>query len=155
MGHTAMKVRISAPKQDQGTAHIAEAVREPLRKLGEAVSGDYGGSIEHLWIDFELVPADSDHRPSWGFRFQKRVSPRPIAAGLPKHEYSNVGHYSVRPDYFALAAVPPEQAVRYVLDLVYESTVILEQQRNKLGTFEVAAFRAALSKAIRSPEVAP
>src|SRR5262245_12250874 len=137
-----MEVVISAPKQDQGTAHIAEAVREPLRRLSAALSGEYGGTIEHLWIELELVPGDADRRAPWSFRFQKRVAPRPISSGLPKIEYHNVGHYSIRPDYFALAKISPENVSCYLMDLIYESTAALENKRRQLGAFDVAAFRS-------------
>jgi len=147
-----MEVVISAAKQDQGTAHIAEAMHACLRQLSAAVSGEYGGNMEHLWIELELVPGDTDQRSPWSFRFQKRVSPRPIAAGLPRVERHNVGHYSVRPDYFALAAVAPENIRRYLLELIYESTALLEKKQKQLGGFNVAAFRAEMHQAMETIE---
>jgi hypothetical protein len=144
-----MEVVISAPNQDQGTAHIAEAIRAPLRRLSEALSGqNFGGNIEHLWIELELVPGDADHRQPWNFRFQKRVAPRPIVSGLGKAEYHNVGHYSVRPDYFALAKIAPENVNRYLIDLIYESTAVLEKKRRQLGAFDAAAFRSSFLQAM-------
>lgn len=145
-----MEVVISAPKQDQGTAHIAEAMHASLRQLSAAVSGEYGGCMEHLWVELELVPSDADQRSPWSFRFQKRVSPRPLAAGLPKTEYHNVGHYSVRPDYFALAAVAPEDISRHLMNLVYESTAVLEKRQKQLGAFNVERFRVQMRQAIEA-----
>ncbi|WP_146216610.1 hypothetical protein [Sinimarinibacterium flocculans] len=152
MGLKAMKVVISAPKRDQGTAHIAEAMHAPLRQLSAAVSGEYGGNIEHLWVELELVPSDADRRSAWSFRFQKRVSPRSLAAELPKAEYHNVGHYSVRPDYFALAAVAPEKVSRYLMELIYESTAVLEKRQKQLGGFNVEGFRVQMRQAIEAVE---
>jgi hypothetical protein len=147
-----MKVVISAPKQDQGTGHIAEAMHAPLRQLSAAVSGDYGGSMEHLWVELELVPGDADRRSAWSFRFQKHVSPKPLAAGLPKVEYHNVGHYSVRPDYFALAQVAPEDVSRYLMELIYESTAVLEKKQKRLGGFNLKDFRIQMRRAIEAVE---
>eukprot|EP00456_Euglypha_rotunda_P072592 TRINITY_DN65765_c0_g1_i2.p1 TRINITY_DN65765_c0_g1~~TRINITY_DN65765_c0_g1_i2.p1 ORF type:complete len:173 (-),score=13.86 TRINITY_DN65765_c0_g1_i2:65-583(-) len=145
---TIMLVSISVSRQDQGTAHIADLVREPLDKISAAVSGEYGGIMDHLFIDLELSPVSADFRPVWSFRFQKRVSPRPLVAGLPKVEYHNVGHYSVRPDYFALAEVAPDGIARYLMDRIYESTSVLEAKQTRLGGFNAAAFRLALLEAI-------
>jgi hypothetical protein len=62
--------------------------------------------------------------------------------------YQNVGHYSIRPDYFALAKIAPENVSRYFMELIYESTVVLENRQRQLGAFDVAAFRSALLQAI-------
>lgn len=104
--------------------------------------------MEHLWVELELVPGDAEQRSAWSFRFQKRVSPRPLAAGLPKVEYYNVGHYSVRPDYFALAQVAPENVSRYLMELIYESTAVLEKKQKRLGGFNLEGFRVQMRQAI-------
>jgi hypothetical protein len=137
-----MNVEISAPKQDQGTAHIAELIRGPLEQLSKALSLNYGGEIEHLLIELELVPLDADHRKAWSFRYQKLVAPPRFLKGLNLPKRHNVGHYSVRPDYFSLAEVPTERVVPYILGIIYESTAVLEQKRKQLPGFNAQQFRA-------------
>jgi hypothetical protein len=135
-------VQISAAKHDQGTAHVVEIIAPHLVTLQLRLSGNYGGSMEHLWIDLELCPADADNRAPWPFRFQKRVTPPRELRALKPPTYFNVGHYSVRPDYFVLARVPQDQVAGYLLQLLYKSTDVLEQKRRTLGKFDVDAFRA-------------
>jgi hypothetical protein len=67
-----MEVRVTAAKSDHGTEHIADLVRPHLDKLSRFLSGDYGGNMEHLWIDLELCPLDADRRDPFPFRFQSR-----------------------------------------------------------------------------------
>ncbi len=144
-----MQVQINAAKHDQGTEHIAEVVRPTLEALSLRLSGEYGGPMEHLWIDFELCPSDADHRPAWNFRFQKRVAPpRELAAFKPPH-YLNVGHYSVRPDYFVLAQTDLQRIPAYVAGLLYESTRALNGRRRTLGAFDVDLFRTRFEQALR------
>jgi hypothetical protein len=139
-------VLISAAKVDQGTEHVADAVAPTLDALGRQLSGSYGGLMDHLWIDLELCPDDADRRPPWSFRFQKVVRPSRLLAGLPARTYENVGHYSVRPDYHALARVPLPAAAGYLARLIFDSTETLRRRQKTLGSFDVEAFRARFSE---------
>ena len=139
-----MKVLINANVYDADTRHIALALREAFATLEPSLSGDYGGVIEHLWIDIELLGyfASSDGKPKHSFRFQKRVSGR-SHFGLPATEDSfNVGHYSVRPDFQLLNSMSVDQAVPYLLSLIYKSTELLIEKQKKLGGFHAESFRA-------------
>jgi hypothetical protein len=143
-----VQVQINAAKCDQGTAHIAEIIAPTLEALSQRLSGDYGGPMEHLWIDLELCPADADRRPPRAFRFQKRVAPpRVLAAFEPVHSL-NVGHYSVRPDYFALAQVDLEWVPAYIAKILYDSTETLIGRRT-LRHFDVDLFRARFARALK------
>src|SRR5260221_6298287 len=96
-----MEVSLHANMCDSTTARVASALHAPFKAIGRDLSRDYGGTINHLWIDFELIEAHGSRRPPWSFRFQKRVggsSPDKLT-GLPRGVYENVGHYSVRPDF--------------------------------------------------------
>jgi hypothetical protein len=76
-----MDVQINASKIDQGTEHLETLVRSHLHMLSSKLSGEYGGPLDHLWIDLELCPGDADHRPAFSFRFRKRVvTPRELRA---------------------------------------------------------------------------
>lgn len=99
--------------------------------------------MEHLWIDLELVESHArpDGKPRHSFRLQKRVSGRG-RFGLPAiDDRMNVGHYSVRPNFAHLAALPVEQATQYVLSLIYESTEVLLAKQKRLGGFDAQMFR--------------
>ena len=133
---------------DQGCEHIDVAVRPLLEPLNRALSKDYGGEMEHLWIGLEISPQLADHRPPFAFRFQKLVSPRPPVRVLPRRQFRNVGHFSVRPDFFDLARVPLERVGCYLLELTYQATVVLEKKRRRLGGFDVDAFRADFREAL-------
>ena len=138
-----MKVGLHANMCDASTERIASALHEPLRAIARDLSKDYGGTIKHLWIDFELIEAHATGRPAWSFRFQKRVggsSPDKLT-GLPRDVHENVGHYSVRPDFQELRSIPQESVVSYVLTLIYQSTAVLLDKK-KLGGFDAAQFRS-------------
>lgn len=138
-----MIVGLHANRYEASTSCIAEALREPFETLAGDLSGDYGGTIEHLWIDFELSPTLADEQPPYSFRFQKKVggkTPDRIT-GLPRKVHENVGHYSVRPDFFELLAVSQESVVLYVLQLIYDSTVVLLDKQKRLGGFDAQKFR--------------
>ena len=144
-----MEVSINAAKSDQGTDLIAQHIRPQLKELSASLCGDFGGPMEHLWIDLELSPGAADLRPPHPFRFQKRVaSPRELAA-FGSREYFNVGHYSVRPDYFTLAKVALPDLACHLLNLVFESTVILEGKKQLRG-FNVAGFRSQFAASLRA-----
>lgn len=139
-----MNVGLHANICEASTSYIADALREPFETLARDLSGEYGGTIEHLWIDFELSPTRADDRPPYSFRFQKKVggkTPDRIT-GLPRKVHLNVGHYSVRPDFYELLAISQDSVVSYVLQLVYDSTAILLDKQKRLGGFDAQKFRS-------------
>ena len=124
---------------DQETSRIMQVLHSPLEEISEELSNDYGGKMEHLWIDVEL----KDNRGPFAFRFQKKVggkTPNPIT-GIPPGEFKNVGHYSVMPDIAELLYVPQDQVVDYVLQLIYRSTTVLIEKQKRLGGFDAERFR--------------
>jgi hypothetical protein len=139
-----MEVGLHANICDSTTQWISRALHAPFKEIGKDLSRDYGGTMNHLWIDFELVEVHAERRPPYSFRFQKRVggsSPDKLT-GLPRQVHENVGHYSVRPDFQELRRVPPESVVSYVLSLIYASTLVLIEKQKKLGGFDAQQFRS-------------
>ncbi len=138
-----MKLGLHANRYESSTASIADALRDPLKAIADDLSGDYGGTMGHLWIDFELVESDAELGPPWAFRFQKRVggSTPCRLTGLPRPIRQNVGHYGVRPDFEELRSVPQEAVVTYVLGLIYASTSVLLEKQKRLGGFDAQRFR--------------
>jgi len=103
-----LKVGFYANVCDQSTSYVAKALYKPFKELGLMLEADYGGVIEHLWIDIELIERESK---VWNFHFQKRVSGH-SCFGLPAIPYSiNVGHYSVKPDFQVLLSLNSEQVI--------------------------------------------
>jgi hypothetical protein len=137
-----MEVSLHANMCDRNTTKVADALDAPFETIGKALSRNYGGIMEHLWIDFELIPGHAKLRSPWSFRFQRKVSGRDRLTGLTMPACYNVGHYSVRPDFRALAHMPLESAVNYALTLIYSSTSLLIEKEKKLGGFDADAFRA-------------
>lgn len=138
-----MKIGIHANVCDSDTTKIASALNEPFLNLGNSLEGEYGGFMEHLWIDLELLEfrGKQDDKARFPFRFQKRVSGR-SHFGLPAtQDKFNVGHYSVRPNFTLLRSMSTEQAVPYILSLIYESTEQLADKQKKLGGFDAGLFR--------------
>lgn len=137
-----MKVNLNANMVDQATQGIASVLRDEFKKLETALSNDYGGTIDHLWIDFELIEHHTQSRPPFPFRFQKRVGGKVFKlTGLPVPLYENVGHYSVRPDFTILLSIPLKSVATYALGLIYDSTVVLLEKQKKLGGFDAERFR--------------
>lgn len=138
-----MKLGLHANRCDSSTWRVADALLDSFKELADDLSGDYGGTMEHLWIDVELVESDAELRPPWAFRFQSKVggSTPCSLTGLPRPVYMNVGHYSVRPDFEKLRSVPQETVVNYVLGLIYASTSVLLEKQKKLGGFDAQRFR--------------
>jgi hypothetical protein len=142
-----MECIISVDAVDQGTMQVANQLHPHLRQLSARLCNDYGGMMEHLWIGLELCPGLADRRPPSAFRFQKRVSRinaakswgLPVAPGAV--DPTNVGHFSVRPDYFKLARVPLESVAAYLLDAIYLDSIVLEKKSARLGGFDARAFR--------------
>ncbi|MEO6993769.1 MAG: hypothetical protein ABI273_09085 [Lacunisphaera sp.] len=93
-----MEVKINANKCEEATMQIARILRGPFKSVAKDVSKDYGGTMQHLWIDFELIEDHAERRPSWPFRFQKKVGGSVSRlTGQPVPIYNNVGHYGISP----------------------------------------------------------
>lgn len=138
-----MKTRFHANICDTKTRHIASAMHTPFRFLSEYLSDEYGGAMEHLWIDLELIEehARLDGKCKHPFKFQKRVSGRSHFGLPPTQDDLNVGHYSVRSDFQVIASLSDEQLLPYVLSLFYDSTAVLLDKQKKLGGFDAVLFR--------------
>ena len=132
-----MEVLLNANMCDQDTYRIAKILRSAFKVIQTDLCNDYGGTMEHLWIDFDLI----ERRP-FPFRFQKKVGGGICKlTGLPTSVCKNVGHFSVRPDIQELLRVPPELVVSYALNLVFASTSVLIEKQKKLGGFDAQRFR--------------
>jgi hypothetical protein len=137
-----MEVSINSNACDQATARIAETLRPVFKTISKDLSQDYGGTIKHLWIDFELIQSHAERRPPFSFRFQKRVGGSiSKLTGLLTRVCENVGHYSVRPDFQELSRIPAESVASYALSLIYASTSLLIEKQKKLGGFDAQRFR--------------
>ena len=137
-----MKVGLHANIVDD-TKALADALCPLFKTLSQGLEGDYGGAIEHLWIDLELLEylAKADGSPRHPFRFQKRVSGRshfelPVAS-----DHINVGHFIVRPDFALVASLPVDLAVSHVLQRVYDESAVLPGKPKKLGGFDTGRFQ--------------
>lgn len=58
-----MEVSLNANKCDQATTRISEIVYAAFKIIEKDVSKDYGGTMQHLWIDFELIKSHAERRP--------------------------------------------------------------------------------------------
>lgn len=129
---------------DSTTERIARVLHAPFKAIGKSLSNDYGGPMNHLWIDFELIESHAEGRPPWPFRFQKKVggsSPNKLT-GLPMPRYENVGHYKVRPNFQELRSVPLDSVVTHILSLIYASTSVLIEKQKQLKGFDAQKFRS-------------
>jgi hypothetical protein len=134
-----MKLEINANIYDESTQKLAHALRPLISQLSERLSGDYGGPMEYLCIDIELLEylSKPDGSPRYAFRLQKRVSGRG-RLGLPAvPDRLNVGHYSVRPDFAFIASNSTSKSVAHVLAHVHISLQTLKAKQKKLGDFDV------------------
>lgn len=138
-----MEVSLNANVVDQETGQIAQVLRPSFKSLERQLSKSYGGEIEHLWIDFELNQYHASLRPPRPFRYQKKVAPPALLRGLGLSHYNNVGHYSVRPDFYVLLATPLARVTAYALQLIYQSTSLLFEKQKRLGGFDARIFRAS------------
>lgn len=147
-----MEVGLHANMVDPSTAHVADALHPIFERMSRELSGEYGGVMEHLWIDLELIEshAREDGTPLHRFRFAKRVSGRSHFGLPPSPDKFNVGHYSVRPDFKRIAALPVNEAVEYALTLIYDSTELLLAKQKKLGGFNAVLFRERFLAAKRT-----
>jgi len=138
-----MKVGLHANMADTQTAEIGSLLRDVFDVLCEKLSGNYGGTIEHLWIDFELIEglAKTDGKPKYPFRFAKRVSGRSSFGLPPVPDSFNVGHFSVRPDFHRVLSISKEEIIPYCLNLIYKELEVLKTKEKKLGGFDSDLFR--------------
>ena len=145
-----MQVGIHANVVDQSFLQLADALRPILETISAELEGNYGGVMEHLWIDIELAEyfSKEDGSARYPFRFQKRVSGQSPPFGLPKTaDCFNVGHFSIRPDFQSLVMMQDTQAVLYLLSLIYRGTEVLRAKSKRLGGFDADLFRASFRKA--------
>jgi hypothetical protein len=145
-----MQVEFHANVVDQSFLQVADALRPILETISTDLEGNYGGVMEHLWIDIELTEhfSKEDGSSRYPFRFQKRVSGQSPPFGLPKMpDRFNVGHFSVRPDFQSLVMMQDKQAIPYLLSLIYRGTEVLRAKSKKLGGFDADLFRASFLKA--------
>jgi len=141
-----LKVGFHANIVDDDTMALSNALAPVFKTLGRKLEGEYGGLIEHLWIDLELLEylAKADGSPRHPFRFQKRVSGR-SHFGLPATpDHFNVGHFSVRPDFGLLTSLSVEGAIFHVLQRIYQESAVLLSKEKKLGGFDANLFRERL-----------
>ena len=137
-----MEVSLNANMVDQATKRIGSVLRDAFDAIEKDISRDYGGTIQHLWIDFELIQSHAERRPPFRFRFQKKVGGSIFKlTGLPTPVSENVGHYSVRPDFQELLRIPLDSVASYALSLIYASTSVLVEKQKKLGGFDAQRFR--------------
>jgi len=137
-----MEVSLKANKFDQATKRIAKILDAAFESISKDLSKDYGGTMQHLWISFELIQSHAERRPSWPFRFQKRVGGSIFKlTGLRTQVYENVGHYGISPDFHRLLNTPLDSVASYALSLIYASTSVLVEKQNKLGGFDAQRFR--------------
>ena len=137
-----MEVLLNANTSDQATERIRKILYDTFKTIGKELSKDYGGTIQHLWIDFELIQSHAERRPPFPFRFQKKVGGSICKlTGLPTRLRENVGHYSVRPDFQKLLRIPLDSVASYALNLIYASTSVLVDKQKKLGGFDAQRFR--------------
>ena len=141
-----MNVKLYANIADESMQALSDALSPILIALGRRLDGDYGGVIEHVWIDVELRErgAKADGSARHPFRFQQRVAGRAHSRLAAIPDSHNVGHFSVRPDFPRLRALSNDDAIPYVLQLILDASLVLVEKGKKLGGFDGALFRARL-----------
>ncbi len=137
---TPLKISLHANMYEKSTKHISEILTKPFEQLEKKLNTDYGGNIEHLWIDIELLK----DRGEYPFRFQKRVN-IPSFSGR-KEYYYNVGSYSIMPDFEKFKTLSDKSILEYILTLLYNSMEILVSKKKKLKNFNAEQFRSDFVK---------
>jgi hypothetical protein len=146
-----MKVALHANICDLSTQGIAKVLREAFTPIEKDLHNDYGGTMQHLWIDFELVARHAERRKPFPFRFQKKVGGGIFKiTGTRTPVYENVGHYSVRPDFQRLKTLPLDSVATYALNLIYVSTSVLVEKQKRLGGFDAGRFRSDFVSSCRA-----
>lgn len=135
-----MEIALNANICDLATERLAKLLCDAFEPIEKELCNEYGGLMQHLWIDFELI---DDGRKPLPFRFQKKVGGGIFnITGLRTPVSENVGHYSVRPDFKHLLSLPLESVATYALNLIYTSTSVLVEKSKRLGGFDASKFRA-------------
>lgn len=130
-----LKVKFHANIITDKTEKVAHFIRKHFDKIEKKLNNDYGGNMEHLWIDLELV----EHYKSYPFRFQKRVK---ISESFTEFYSYNIGNYSIHPDYRKLSELESEEDIcTYIFGLWYDSTQVLVDNQKKLQGFDATKFR--------------
>ena len=130
-----LKVKFHANIVDNNTKKVSDIIRKHFEDIEKNLNNDYGGNMEHLWIDLELVKS---HKP-YPFRLQKRVE---MPTSFTELYSYNVGHYSIKPNYEKLKSLLSEEEIcTYIFELWYESTQILVDIQKKLDGFDATQFR--------------
>ena len=150
-----MEVGLYANMCDSETQEIMETVHPFFRALGKKLNGDYGGLMEHLWIDLELIQSHckEDGSARYPFRLQKRVSGRGHFGLPPQPDKLNVGHFSVRPDFETIHKLKGAKLLSHIAGLVYERLNTLDTKAKKLGGFNSALFKEKFLQACESENV--
>lgn len=139
-----MECLIHVAGVDQGVEQQADVLQPHLERLGRHLSQDYGGEMQHLWIQIQICPGDADRGPPLPFRLQRRVSGRQSARrlGLPAGpDTHQVGSFAVRPDPVAFAATELDELPAYVIRVLHQAAVVLEEKSAQLGGFDAPRFR--------------
>ena len=146
-----MEIGIHANIVDYKTLKIAEALSSVFEVLSNKLKSDYGGIMEHLWIDFELVESDAkpDGKSRFPFRFAKRVSGRSSFGLAPSPDYYNVGHFSVRPNFPYLLSLPEDvlKGNLGISGISYHKRHSFRLSDN--GYFSIIFFRCAIPHSAR------
>jgi hypothetical protein len=144
-----MKISINANMVDIHTQPISVELIPIFKKLSDSLEGEYGGDMENLLIDFELIEsiAKENGQPLHAFRFQKRVSGR-SHFGLPSRpDMYNVVHFSVKPDFLKIVSLKGKALIHYSLSLLFDSTSVLLSNQKRLGAFDAVSFRSKFQEA--------
>jgi len=90
-----MKVAFHANVIDEDARAIADALDPVLKKLARSLDGAYGGPMEHLWIQIEMLAylAWPDGRARHPFRFQERVSGIHAASAVLLEKQKQLGGF--------------------------------------------------------------
>lgn len=143
---THLKVHIDVSASEMATTTAREALGDLLANISKEFQKDYGGNMEELWIDLNLV----ERWPALPFRFQKRVSIPYFSGNSVARYVYNVGHYRFVPDFDVLRYLQtPEEIRQYILESLYDSTAILEKRAKSLGNFQATEFRQDLLQACK------
>lgn len=141
---TPLLVNFHANMYEPKTEKIGGIIEPFFPKIEEALRQDYGGVMEHLWLDLVLI----EHHEPLNFRFQKRVGIQDISMTSVAEYFYNVGHYSVKPDFERLTTLTNEAEIcRYIFGLWYDSMAILEKKSKSLGGFDAKKFRSDFKSA--------
>lgn len=139
-----MNISIYVGAYDLDTQKFMSDLHEPLKKLSAFLSQDFGGEMENLWIEIELSAIIAKVRPVYKFRFQKRIAGKLGISGEKMPDDNNVGHYSVRPDFTELHKV--NDVLEFLLKLVFKSTEILFEKKEKFPNLNITLFRQEFMK---------